>query len=212
MSFRTTLDYLSNNLALENQRNFKLASTNNALQASLQDALSQQTSLLVQQTNLLARVQDAEATVYKLQMQLEPLGAQQGWTNIFRSSLVKLAAANGRSSPLTISTNIFLWVTEIDSKSVTVRVNSMPPGAGGTQYLHEHLTYGESKNFTVADFDYKITVEDILYSDSDDNSKVQTIQPAQSAANSNRDLSRSSAAVFSVDRRMRFAPSTRKKP
>lgn len=208
VSFTTKVVYFSNSLAVASRLNTSLLSSNMTLQESLQDTL-------VGQTNLLSRVSEAEARAYDLQRQLDPiLAAQEGWTNVLQSSLVKLSAATGRAPPLTINTNIYLWATAIEPKLVTVVVKSTPPssgesgsdiptGEGGIQYLSASLSYGASTNFTVADFDYKITLEDILYSVSD-NSQSKFNGGMQNAASG--DLGRSSAAVFSVYFRSKRRP------
>jgi len=195
VSLTAQAQYLSNDLARATFELSQLLSVSNALQARLGDNLQAQ-------TNLVARLHETETALYTAQSQIRDL---QGWKTVISGGLVKLSAATGKAPPLAIGTNVYLWATAIEPKEVQLVVRSAPPSSGGSSprspgviYFSARLIFGGYTNFFVGPFEYKVTVDDIFYSDLSDaaEGKADMVQNAGRSA-----FGRASAAVFSVDRR-----------
>jgi cellulose biosynthesis protein BcsQ len=166
-------------------------------------------ALSVVVSNLSLKVQNQDATIYQLLTELETFRNQRGWTNIVASSAVRLTAARGDASPLSISTNIYLWPVSIRADTVDFVVRSSPPvrptsnpsssrSENAVEYLVGRLVNGASTNFTVAPFEYRVTLNDIVSSQ---------------FSGDNAPSTRASAAIFSVDRRaIQTAPKDNKHP
>jgi cellulose biosynthesis protein BcsQ len=150
------------------------------------------------QKGLESRIRELQANLDLVQSELDHYKGQLGWKNIIRRSAIKITAATGQSTALQIREDLYLWPVRISLNFVDLEVRSTRPAAAregtplnalenksGIEYLRARLPVGGSTNFNAGQFQYKVTLDDILSSRGKQDSNALD----------------EGAAVFSVDQR-----------